>query len=339
MKRFISIILCLVLIISALAGCSSKPANTKVRIVGVMNSPAAFVSHMLEKSEGNNEYVTTAVNLPNRVRTLLTDNECDVAVVPIETACVIYKRANPKIKIIAGISVGGFELVSSKEISSLADLKGKTIHLTARDSLMSNLFEYLLKKYNLLFQHDVTINYVDTMSELQEAFNNKEAEFALLTSAEAALLKSKTGDLESYNITRELAKKFKKPSIITYCVIAKTDFIKNNPQAIATMLKDIENSLSKSKDPKDVTKLIELGQKHGLLTDDIYGEEFLAACKPSFISGKAMRAKFTAYFNFIRKFKSSLVNKVIDKDDLFHIIKSDTKNSSKAESTSSSKAS
>lgn len=339
MKRLISIILCIILILSSFAGCSSKPSVPTVRIAGVMNSPSAFLSHMLEKSEGDNEYVYTSVNLPNRIRTLLTDGECDVAVIPVDTACNIYKRANPKIKVIAGISVGGFELVSSKEISSLSELKGKTVHLTERDTLMASIFEFLLERYGLAVHYDVKFEYADDMVRLKESFKNKEAEFALLTSAEATMLKAEIKGLKSYNITDELAKKFKTPSIITYCVVGTSDFIKNNPKIISTLLKDIKASVSKFKKPKERVNLIELGKKHNILTDDIYGEEFLLACKPSFISGMAMKEKLTAYFEFIGKFKPSLVSKVINKNDFFCIFKSDSKNSSKTSSKTSSKAS
>ena len=320
MKRFIAILLSVILTISALVGCGGKAEPTKVRISGVMNSPTALLSHMIEKSEGNVSYVCNPVNLPNRIRHLLTDGECDIAVVPIDTACNIYKKANPEIKVIAGISVGGFELVSTEELTDLSNLKDKTVFLTERDSLISNVFEYLIKGYGLTLRQNIEFNYADDIYSLKESFKSEKADFALLTSAEAAAVKSEIKGLKSYNITDELAKKFNHPSIITYCVIGNAEYIENNPDIIKTLLKDIESSLKKSQSSKDTVKL---GKKHNLLTDDVYGEEFLSACKPDFISGEAMKTKLTAYFKMIRKFKSSLVNKVINKDDFFYIPKSE----------------
>ena len=110
MKRFLSVILCCVLLVLTFSGCSTK--TTDIRILNVENSASVFLSHMLEE---NNEdaacrYVPSLINLPNTVRSMIAEGSCDVAVVPIETAAIIQFKSAPKIKVLAGISVGGFEL-------------------------------------------------------------------------------------------------------------------------------------------------------------------------------------------------------------------------------------
>ena len=335
MKRLLSITLCIIFIVSSFAGCSSNEATTpKVRIAGIINSPTAFLSNMLEKSEGDNQYQPTIVNLPSRVKQLLADGECDIAVVPVDTACNLFNKPNPEIKVIAGISVGGFELISSKKITSLEELKGATIHLTQRDTLMANLFEYLLKRYKLVLNKDYKFSYANDFIQLKDSFNEKEAEFALLPSAEAALLRTEISGLTSYNITEELAKKFKKPSIITYCVIGTSTFIEKNPKVIDTLLKDVKASIIKTKQASGTT--VQLAKKHNILTDDNYNEDFLFELKPSFISGSSMRKKLNAYFKFIDKFKPTLVNKIINNKDFYYISKNDSKSTSKSNSASSS---
>ena len=313
MKRFFVFILCLFLLISCFAGCSKK--LEVVRITGVMNSPYAQLSHMLEKKEGNIIYESTAVNLPNRIRTIMSDDECDVAVVPLETACSIYNKAYPKVKILAGISVGGFELISTEIIEDFSKLKGKTIYLTEHNAIMEDLLDYLLKLYGINKHSDVTFSYVDSIDMLQENFKNKVTDFALLSSNEAAQIKSEI-KVNTYNITDELTKKFKNPSIITYCVIATTKFIDENPKELKILLQDIEASVSKS---TDFENTIKLAKKHSILTDNIYGKDFLSELKPNFISGKEMQKKLTAYFKLINRINPLMVSNVIDKDDIFYI--------------------
>lgn len=314
MKRFLSFILCLILMATTFSGCSSKPKS--VRIAGVTNSPYAQLSHMLEKNEGNSIYASTTVNLPNRIRNIMSEGGCDVAVVPVETACAIYSKKETEIKIIAGISVGGFELVTTEEITEIKSLKNKTVYLTERNTLMASILEYLIKLHGLEMNSDVKFEYANDLGQLKEAFNDKTASFALLTSADAALIKSEVNGINSYNLTDELAKKFKNPSIITYCVIGTTEFIEKNEKIIEELLKDIEASVSND---NDFEETIKLGKKHSILTDDIYGKEFLEALKPKFISGKAMKEKLEAYFKMIKKIKPTMVNRVIGKEDLFYI--------------------
>ena len=314
MKRVLSFIICTVLTVIAFSGCANKP--TEVRIAGVMNSPYAQLSHMLESNSEDTVYTSTSVNLPNRIRTLMSEGECDVAVVPIETACSIYNSAYPEIQILAGVSVGGFELISTEAFEDISELKGKTICLTERSTITESILEYLFKLYDVDMYYDLNVNYVDSVSAIKKSFEDETASLALLNSAEAAQIKATIDNINTYNITDELAKKFKKPSIITYCVIATTEFIDKNPKTVETLLEDIEASVSKSGDYENTIKL---AKKHSILTDDIYGKEFLSELKPDFISGEAMQKKLTAYFKLIKKIKPTMVNNIINKDDLFYI--------------------
>ena len=162
----------------------------------------------------------------------------------------------------------------------------------------------------------IAISYVESIETLQKSFEDKTASFALLNSAEAAQIKAEVDNINTYNITDELAKKFKKPSIITYCVIGTTEFIDKNPETVEKLLKDIEASISKS---DDFENTIKLAKKHSILTDDIYDKNFLSELKLDFISGDEMQKKLTAYFKLIKKIKPSMVNNIINKDNLFYI--------------------
>jgi ABC-type nitrate/sulfonate/bicarbonate transport system substrate-binding protein len=316
MKRFFLVVLCFILMFSTLAGC--KKSIPTVRIASVTNTAGAPLAHILEKTKNGFAYSSKPVNLPNRARQAIADGECDIAIVPIDTASALYKRAEPEIKILAGVSVGGFELVATEELASLENLKGGSVYISARDTLMGDVFSYLLEQYKLYMPNDVSFNYADSLTAIQSAFKNNKAKFALLTSAEAALIKTNISGLKSYNITDELAKKFNKPSIINYCIIATTNFINKNPEMLKETLKDIESAFSKNTKTADT---ITLAKKHGLITDDAYGEEFLNSCKIDYISGEAMKTKFNAYFKTLRKIKPSVASKMIDKDDLFYITK------------------
>ena len=302
--------------LSLLAGCKKSPPAARIAVV--TNSASAPLAHILQKEKSGFVYSLTAVNLPNRARQLLADDECDVAVVPIETASILYKRANPKIKVIAGISIGGFELVSTKELADLSELKDGIVQTTERDTLMGNIFEYLLRLYDLNMPNDVSFNYADSLIAIQAALKDQTASYALLTSAEAALVKANVSGLKSYNLTDELAKKFKNPSIINYCVVATTSFINKKPKVLEQLITDIEAAYSADVKPADT---IELAKKHELITNDACDEAFLASCKLKFISGGALKSKLTAYFKMLGKIKPSVANKIIDKDDFFYIAK------------------
>ncbi len=316
MKRFITVLLCLIIFVTTLSGCSEK--TNDVRILSVENSPAATLVHMLEQENNKsaNNYISSTVNLPNRVRNLIADNECDIAVVPVETAALIFKRGLTDIKVLAGISTGGFELVTTETITDFSELKGKTIYLTDRDTIKEGVFKYLLSQYGVNPFDEVTFNYASDTKQLEENILKNEISFALLTSADAAYIKNTIKNITAFNITDKLNEKFKNPSIVTYCVIGKTDFVNQNPKAIEQLLKDMEESVLKS---TDLSATVTTAKKYGFLTDDYFNEDFITACKADFVSGEAMKKKFSAYFKMLTKISSSLIGEKAPNDDFYFI--------------------
>ncbi len=316
MRRFLAILLCLVLLITTFSGCSSK--NTNIRILNVQNSASSFLSYMLEEKneDADYEYVPSVINLPNTVRSLIAEGKCDVAVLPVETAAIIRFKSAPKIKVIAGISTGGFELLSTKSITDLSELKGQKIHLTKRNTLMEHLLRYLVSLYGVNPFEEISFAYANNNSELINMLSKNEATFALFDSADADYMKAQINGIHSYNLTDEYSKKFKKPSIVNYCVVATEDFIKKNPKAIKQLLKDVEASVKKSADLKTT---LTLARKHNILTRDDFSESFLKSLKAEFISGKKMKQKLSAYYKVIHKVKGSLIGNKIPNDNFYYI--------------------
>ena len=316
MKRFLLLILCTTLLITVFSGCSNTP--TDVRILNTHNSAAVALAHMLEPDENaKNNYISTVVNLPSRAQTLFINDECDVAVAPCETATALYHSKNPEIKILAGISVGGFELASTKSIKDFSELKNQTIYVTERGTLMEHILKYAASLYNVNPFEEIKIEFASDNIELEQMLKDNEATFALLSSAQASMLKANNLNLTTYNLTDVLSKKLKKPSIINYCVVATNKFIKENAKAVEVLIKDIESSINNS---SDVSKTLSLAKKHGLITDDFFDEDFLTSCKIDFISGEEMKKKSMAYYELLGKIKAFSTGSSKLKDDFYYVI-------------------
>ena len=226
-----------------------------------------------------------------------------------------YKKAEPKIKVLAGISVGGLELVATRSIKDLSELKGQTVYLTERGTLVELLLKYLVNLYGIDPFNELSFEYATDNIELINMLSENEASFALFSSADANYVKANVENLSSYNLTDEFAKKFKNPSIVDYCVIATEDFIKENPKATNQLIKDIEASVKKS---SDISKTLSLAKNQKLLTRD-YTEEFLTSCKADFICGEQMQKKISAYCNLLFKIKRSLIGGEVPKDDFYYV--------------------
>ena len=318
MKRVLSVFISLAVILATLSSCKFNP--TDMRILCIENSPASVIAHMTTENNADKSgvnYVISTVNLANRVQNLMVDDECDIAIVPTETAQSIYLKGVVPVQVLAGISVGGFELVTTESISNLSEIKGKEIFLTERGTIMEKIFKYLLKLNGLDPTEDIAIDYAADTLQLSNQFKEKKVSFALVKSEDAAVIKAQNEYITSYNITDELSKKLKKPSIVTYCVIAKTEFIEKNGEEIDIMITDIQNSVLYSADNKK--KLGKFAKEQNLITLNVDTEILLNEFKPDCIVGEDMQKKFTAYFKFLTKVDTSLSKNSIPDNSFYYI--------------------
>ncbi|MBQ4120246.1 MAG: hypothetical protein IJD45_07660 [Clostridia bacterium] len=317
MKRFLTVLLCISLLITALSGCNEK-GTPKISIATVQNSASAFLSHMIEENGEDDPYIyeLNLSLLPSGARYSITLNYADIAVIPVELAAQLHKRSDPKIKILAGISVGGFELVSTKSITDISELKGQTIYISEHDTLMENLLRYLVSFYGIDPFEEIKFEFTSDNYTLIEKISNGDVSFALFESSDAAWAKAEVENLVSYNLTDELAKKLNNPSIVNYCVVARSDYVRDNPKAIEYLLGEIEASLNKS---SNLSETLSLAKKHELIYSDYCGEEFLKSCKADFISGDEMKRKLTAYYKLIYKVKRSLLGNEIPSNEIYYI--------------------
>ena len=116
-------------------------------------------------------YTYTVKGAADELTPLLLQGELDIVSVPANLASVLYNKTEGKVKALAVNVLGVLYLAeyNSDEIHSLADLKGKTVYATGKDSTPEYFLRYVLTQNGLDPDTDVTLDWKSEPSEVLAA--------------------------------------------------------------------------------------------------------------------------------------------------------------------------
>ena len=148
MKKFLSIIMAMIMTVSVFTACSSQPADNNTpaqtatfRIAGMKGPTTMGMTKMMKDAEANNADETYTGNVYNvemfgtaaEINPLLIQGQLDVAAVPANVAATLYNKTAGEVQVVAVNTLGVLYMVQiGDEISSIRDLKGKTIYTTGK---------------------------------------------------------------------------------------------------------------------------------------------------------------------------------------------------------------
>lgn len=186
----------IILILAFVCMCFSliaRPVNetveddkTNLSIVALKGPTAMGLVKLMDRSEKksddlDNSYTFTIEASPDAVTPLIAKNEVDIACIPANLAAVLYNNTG-KIQVVAINTLGVLYLVgrTDSSISSLDDIKGRTIYSAGKGSTPEYAIETILSGYGLVDGIDVRVEWKSEHAECVAALMNDENALALL---------------------------------------------------------------------------------------------------------------------------------------------------------------
>ncbi len=325
MKKLLSLILAGALSIS-LAACSqesetitestletqsSQTQETTTEAVdvktAVLKGPTAMglVQFMNASETGeitDNNYTFDIVVDPAEVTALLAKGEIDIAAIPANLASVLYNNTEGAIEVLGINTLGVLYIVENGEtVSSIEDLKGKTIYATGKGATPEYSLRYILSQNGIDPDTDVTIEWKSEAAEVLSAISATENAIAMLPQpfVSTALTQNENLkvvlDLTSEWDTVEMDKETPS-SLITGVIVARKDFISENPEAVKAFLSHYETSVNFVNDNIDQGAVL-IGQY------DIVPEAIAKIAIPNsnivFIHSQEMKDALSGYLNVL----------------------------------------
>lgn len=290
----------------------------KVRVAALKGPTAMGMVKLMEYSgEGSvngNSYEFTVVGAPTEITPMLVKGEVDIAALPANLAAVIYNNTKGKVKVLAVNTLGVLYICENgNSVSSIEDLKGKTIYSSGKGSSPEYALDYILEQNGL---SDLPIEWKSEHAECVAALLNDPDAVALLPQpfATTAIMKN-----PSIRIALDLNKEWDKVSpesaLLTGVVVARTDFVEKEGAAVEKFLEEYGKSTAWVNENVAESSIM-IGNL-GIVTAQV-AEKALPYCNIVCITGPEMKERLSGYLEVLYNANAKSVGGVLPGEDFYY---------------------
>lgn len=321
-RKIIAPLLAAALAAGAFASCSAAEEAGSVRF-GVLSGPTGIGAARLltdsDNGETTNTYDYVIASDNSEIVSGLTTGELDIACMASNTALNLYNQG-VEIQVIALGTQGVLHILESggeEEIQSISDLEGRTIYATGQGSNPEYILRYLLESNDLDPDTDVEIVFADA-TEISAGLISGEIEAAMLPvpAATAAILQSDGTVRDAIDVNDVWEDLGNGSSLIMTAVVARTEFIEENPDAVETFLEEYEASIGYIN--SIVEEAAELVAGLGITPSAAIAAAAIPQCNLIFISGEAMEPAISDYYDVLYEADPDSVGGVLPDDGFFY---------------------
>lgn len=251
----------------------------------------------------------------------LTSGELDIATVASNVALNLYNKTNGGVKILALGTLGVLHILESggvTAVNSVDDLRGKTIYSVGQGANPEYILRYILSENGIDPDEDVTIVFADA-AEITQKLMSGEAEVAMLPvpAATAAVIKGEGRIRAALDVTEEWDALDPGNSLIMTAVVARTEFIREDPDAVAAFLADYEASINYV--VSHVDEAAELIAGYGITPSAGIAKQAIPQCHLTYIAGADMAPAISGYYEILWSANPASVGGALPDDAIYYV--------------------
>lgn len=317
-KRIIAVLTAIVMAL-ALCGCSEKSVGTEINIA-VLSGPtgigAVYLMEANDNGETTNTYNFTISSVNDDVVAGLTSGEYDIAAVATNVAANLYNKTDGAIQICALNTYGVLYILENGDsIESVEDLRGKTIYATGQGANPEYVLDYILSENGIDPENDVTIEYMDS-DALVTLMATGEAEICMLPVPAVTNVMIQNSDVRiALDITEEWNKVSEEGQLTMGCVVVRTEFAEENPEAVEAFLEEYAESIENVQE--NVEHAAELCETYGVVAKAAVAQKAIPDCNLCCITGDEIRTTIEPYYTVLYNANASSIGGAIPDEDFY----------------------
>ena len=252
----------------------------------------------------------------------LVQGELDIAAVPANLASVLYNNTEGQVQVLAINTLGVLYIVENGDtVRSVEDLKGKTIFASGKGSTPEYALNYMLTQNGIDPETDVTIEWKSEHSECVASLAATENAIAMLPQPFVTTAQTQNENLRvALDMTEEWEKLASESgsdaTLITGVVVARKDFVEQNPQLVSVFLSLYEKSVTYANE--EVEGAAKLIGEYDIVPEAV-AQKALPECNITFIAGDEMQAKLSAYLQTLLDQNPKAVGGQLPADDFYYL--------------------
>lgn len=304
----------------------SAPAAEKTEVnLTVLSGPTGVgAAKLLADSDAGltaNHYNYTIAADNSEVMAGLSNGDIDIAAVASNVAATLYSKTDGKVKIIALGTLGVLHILEGSggtTIHSVNDLFGKTIYSPGQGANPEYILRYLLTQNGLDPDNDVTIVFADA-SEIQAKLLSGDIQYAMLPvpAATAAIIKGQGSVRAAVDVTEAWNDLDNGSQLIMTAVVARADFIEENPEAVNAFLTEYAASIDYVNNNVDAAA--ELIAGFGITPNAAIAKQAIPQCHLTYIAGTDMAPAISDYFMLLFEVSPSAIGGFVPDDGIYYV--------------------
>ena len=317
MKKLVSILLTLSMVF-ALAACAV--AEPSVRVAALKGPTAMGMVKMMQDDNGQT-YDFSIHAAIDEVTPKLVKGEVDIAAVPANLASVLYNNTQGKVKVIAINTLGILYIVENGDtVKSFEDLRGRTIYASGKGATPEYALNYLLMENGIDPEKDVTLEYKSEHSECLAALLANEGSVAMLPQPFVTTAQIKQPDVQvKLDMTAEWQKlqegKDAPSAMLTGVVVARSEFIENNPEAVAAFMDSYQASVAFTN--ANVEEAAAIIGAYDIVPEAV-AKKAVPHCSIVCIEGEELKTLMSGYLQVLFEQNPKAVGGALPADDFYY---------------------
>lgn len=256
MKKLLSLILTVTMLLIALTSCGGNDDKTQIR-VGYMSGPTGMgMAKLIHDNKDNTEKYSFKQYENTKLATAdLTAGKIDVICAPTNEAANYFNTVDDTSVILAINTLNTLFLVSDAEttVTSFADIEGKTVY-TCKNGTPKVVLEYLLEEAEVNATVSTSVNGTEITTPQQLAQQIIAGNVSIAVAPEP-IVTSATLNNRDYSIDLNLNTVWESVAsteLTMGCIIANGNFVNQHKGVINTFLEEYEASINFMKDASNL---------------------------------------------------------------------------------------
>ena len=292
--------------------------------VGSLKGPTSMglaeLMDRAEKGETENDYTFTMAGKADELVGSVANGDLDIVLVPANVASILYTKTQGNVNVIDINTLGVLYVVASDDsISSMEDLKGKNLYMTGKGTTPEYVMNYLLSE-NGLNDGDVTLEFKSEAAEVASVLKEDSSAvgvlpqpFATAACIQNEALKPVLDLTEQWN----LLNKENKSQLVTGVTIVRSDFLKENEEAVKLFMEDHKASAAYTSEHLD--EAAEMVAALGIVEKAPIAKKAMPACNIVCITGDEMKSALSGYLSVLEAADAKSVGGQLPADDFYYL--------------------
>ncbi|MBE6799181.1 MAG: ABC transporter substrate-binding protein [Ruminococcaceae bacterium] len=327
-KRILSFALAFVLIFGLTACAKDKTESTPSTAysavdmsVAVMTGPTGIgMAKLIADSKAGttaNNYTFTVAAAADEFKEKFLKGEIQIASVPTNLAATLYNATGGKVRVLAVNTNGVLSILQNggTPITSLSDLRGKTLYAAGKGSNPEYILRHILEKNGLKIGEDINVIF-DEATVINQKLIKGEAEFAMLPEPAASTVMTKSQNLKKVISINDEWSKVSDTALMMGCVVALDSYVTVNTAAVEKFLEEYKASIEFAK--ANVDAAAQYCTDAGITAAVPIAKKAIPDSNLCFITANDMKTGLENFYAVLYAANAKLVGGKLPADDFYY---------------------